>query len=27
LPFILFMVGVVIVFLHNKKSKKILKDI
>jgi len=27
LPFIFFMVGVVIVFLHNKKSKKILKDI
>ena len=27
LPFILFMVGAVIVFLHNKKSKKILKDI
>ena len=27
LPFILFMVSVVIVFLHNKKSKKILKDI
>ena len=27
LPFILFMVGVDIVFLHNKKSKKILKDI
>ena len=27
LPFILFMVCAVIVFLHNKKSKKILKDI
>ena len=27
LPFIFFMVGVIIVFLHNKKSKKILKDI
>ena len=27
LPFIFFMVGVFIVFLHNKKSKKILKDI
>ena len=27
LPFIFFIVGVFIVFLHNKKSKKILKDI
>jgi len=27
LPFIFFIVGVSIVFLHNKKSKKILKDI
>ena len=27
LPFIFFMVGVIIVFLHNKKSKKNLKDI
>ena len=26
LPFIFFIVGVFIVFLHNKKSKKILKD-
>ena len=27
LPFIFFIVGVFIVFIHNKKSKKILKDI
>ena len=27
LPFIFFIVGFFIVFLHNKKSKKILKDI
>ena len=27
LPFIFFIVGVCIVFWHNKKSKKILKDI
>ena len=27
LPFIFFIVGVFIVFWHNKKSKKILKDI
>ena len=27
LPFIFFIVAVFIVFLHNKKSKKILKDI
>jgi len=27
LPFIFFIVGIFIVFLHNKKSKKILKDI
>ena len=27
LPFIFFIVGVFIAFLHNKKSKKILKDI
>ncbi len=27
LPFIFFIVGVFIVFLHNKKSNKILKDI
>ena len=27
LPFVFFMVGVFIVFWHNKKSKKILKDI
>ena len=27
LPFIFFIVGVFIVFRHNKKSKKILKDI
>ena len=27
LPFIFFIVGVVVIFWHNKKSKKILKDI
>ena len=27
LPFIFFIIGIFIVFLHNKKSKKILKDI
>ena len=27
LPFIFFIVGILIVLLHNKKSKKILKDI
>ena len=27
LPFIFFIIGVFIVFCHNKKSKKILKDI
>ena len=27
LPFIFFIIGIFIVFWHNKKSKKILKDI